>query len=83
MEAGELYDIRNPYIGQAFANSLIADALELSQRFGVFSNELQTVNEPYSWTIILQEEISPDHQKETEEEMRRCGYLMLASVKFL
>ena len=57
MEAGELSDVQNPYPGQAFANSLIADALELTERFGIFSNELQTSVEPYQWKIVLQEEI--------------------------
>ena len=50
-------DVQNPYLRQAFANSLIADALELTERFGIFSNELQTAVEPYLWKIILQEEI--------------------------
>ena len=81
MEAGELFDVRNPYIGQAFANSLIADALELTERFGVFTNELQTSEEPFGWTIILQEEIPGENRLEKEEEMRLCGFLMLASVK--
>jgi len=81
MEAGELFDVRNPYIGQAFANSLIADALELTERFGVFANELQTSEEPYEWTVVLQDEIPAEHQSEKEEEMRLCGYLMLASVE--
>ena len=81
MEAGELFDVRNPYIGQAFANSLIADALELTERFGVFANELQTSEEPYEWTVVLQEEIPSERQREKEEEMRLCGYLMLASVE--
>lgn len=81
MEAGELADVRNPYIGQAFANSLIADALELTERFGVFSNELQTSEEPYEWKIVLQEEMASKEREEKEQEMRLCGYLMLASVK--
>lgn len=81
MEAGELYDVRNSYIGQAFANSLIADALEMTERFGIFANELQTAEEPYGWTIILQEEVPMENQKEKEEEMRLCAYMMLASVE--
>lgn len=81
MEAGELYDVRNPYIGQAFANSLIADALEISERFGLFVNELQTSEEPYEWKIKLQEEITFEKREEKEQEMRLCGYLMLASVE--
>ena len=35
MEAGELIDVRNPYIGQDFVSSLIGDALELTER-GIF-----------------------------------------------
>ncbi len=81
MEAGELADVRNPYIGQAFTNSLIADALELTERFGVFSNELQTSDEPYGWKIVLQEEVLSKEREEKEQEMRLCGYLMLASVE--
>ena len=81
MEAGELYDVRNPYIGQAFANSLVADALEVTERFGVFVNELQTTEEPYGWTIILQEEVPMESREEKEEEMRLCAYMMLASVE--
>ena len=81
MEVGELADVRNPYIGQAFANSLIADALELTERFGVFSNELQTSEEPYGWKIVLQEEVLSKEREEKEQEMRLCGYLMLASVE--
>ena len=81
MEAGELFDVRNPYIGQAFANSLIADALEITERFGVFANELQTSEEPYGWTIKLQEEVPEENRAEKEEEMRLRGFLMLASVE--
>ena len=81
MEAGELYDVRNPYIGQAFANSLIAEALEVTERFGVFANELQTTEEPYGWTIILQEKVPVESRKEKEAEMRLCAYMMLASIE--
>lgn len=81
MEAGELFDVRNSYIGQAFANSLIADTLEMTERFGVFSNELQTSEEPYEWKIVLQEEVPLREQEEKEQEMRLCGYLMLAAVE--
>ena len=77
---GRLYAARNPYIGDMSANLKIADAVEVSKRYGAYKNELQTSKEPYGWTIILEEPISPSQETKTRQKMLSDACLIIASV---
>ena len=71
---------RDPYIGDMSANLKIADAAEVSERYGAYKNELQTSKEPYGWTIILEEPISPSQETKTRQKMLSDACLIIASV---
>lgn len=49
--ANELYDAKNPYIGDMPANNALAELLSISSRLGSYTNELQTAQAPYSWEL--------------------------------
>lgn len=51
----QLIDSGHPYVGDMPANSKTADLLGISDRFGGFTNELQTREEPYGWRLNFKE----------------------------
>ena len=57
--ASRAYAAKTPYMGDISADHRVAAALGVSERFGPFTNSLQTGAEPYGWRIILQNEIPP------------------------
>lgn len=55
--ANELYQARNPYIGDASADGRLAGVLGIGRYAGPFTNELQTSREPYGWTLNFQDSV--------------------------
>ena len=46
-----LYETRTPYAGDAPALGKLADALRISELLGPYTNQLQTAQPPYGWTL--------------------------------
>ncbi len=59
-ETRRLFAAAHPYVGDMTANARSAEALGVSKTLGNFTNELQTSEEPYVWTIRLESPQGPD-----------------------
>ena len=53
-QVSEVYNARHAYMGDMPANGALAEALGIREKLGPFTNELQTSEEPYGWTITLE-----------------------------
>lgn len=72
-ECLDLLALRTPYCGDAPALGRIAQALDLRERLGGYTTELQTSQRPYGWTLVC--ESIP-----LSDSMTRCEFLMLSLV---
>lgn len=78
-----VYATRHPYVGDMSANMLPTVALNMVNYLGGFSNELQTKEEPYGWTFVLDEEVSSERVPLKEKMMKSYAYVLLAVVENL
>lgn len=76
--ANDLYEARNPYIGDVSANGRLAGALGLKEQMGGFKSELQTAEEPYGWTLKREESVR--NSAVFESRMRDYGCVLLALI---
>ncbi len=79
-EAGRLYAAKNPYVGNMPANRKAADAVGVSEQFGPYTNELQTAQEPYGWTIILERTVEVSQETRARQRMLSDSCLLIAAV---
>lgn len=78
--AAQLYAATNPFIGDMPSNNRIATILGVSDQFGPYTNELQTSQEPYGWTLVLETRIAADEESAARDIMTADSYIMLAAV---
>ena len=78
--ASKVYDTCHDYVGDMSANGATARALNMSDVFGNFKNELQTSTEPYGWNMELENSILSEDRKAKERIMTAYGYILLAAV---
>ena len=76
-QAAELFETRHEYVGDMPANQRTANALSMSAYLGVYTNELETEQEPYGWTIIMPAEISADKLVQKEQDMDAFGRFLV------
>ena len=72
-----VYMTRHDYVGSMPDNGETAGALNMAWNLGSFRNELQTEQEPYGWTMILDDEIPENILTEQENKMRNFAYVLL------
>lgn len=77
--AGRVYAARHEYMGSMTDNMKTAEALDMPQTLGGFTNELVTSAQPYRWRIILSEEQKPI----TRTVMEAYGYILIAAIRNL
>lgn len=75
-ECLDLLELRTPYCGDPSALGRIAQALNLRERLGNYTVELQTSREPYCWDLYFEDTLNDSQW----DYMTRCEYLMLALV---
>ncbi len=75
--AAELYNARNPYVGDMSANNRVAAALGIPRYYGAYTNQLQTAEQPYSWELHLQEAPGGVFQAQ-EQILARCTAILAA-----
>lgn len=75
-----LYAAYNPYVGDMPANLELAAILGVEEDFGPFTNELQTAEKPYGWTLNLEREIASEELLLAQRDMTRDSLLMLALI---
>lgn len=79
--ASKLYEIRNPYIGDMSANGRIAMYLGIASNLGNFQNSLQTVEEPYGWTMEFVDAIAKTNEVSFNKRMTEYAYYLLALIE--
>ncbi|MBR3635685.1 MAG: DUF4825 domain-containing protein [Lachnospiraceae bacterium] len=79
----KVYNTRHTYMGNMSDNTKTANALHMYEIFGTFKNELKSSEQPYSWHIILDSDISSDYQSASEENMQKNAYIMLGVIQNL
>ncbi|MFR3730173.1 DUF4825 domain-containing protein [Lacrimispora sp.] len=79
-KANDLFQNRNPYIGDMPANGKIAQTLEIYRSLGEYKNELQTTREPYGWTLLFQKEVLPANQIKFDSMMESYAAAILALI---
>ena len=79
-KTAKLFEASNPYVGNMPANAKIADILCVSTHLGPFTNELQTAQEPYGWTIKLKTPIAQKYVSAARDIMTADSYAMLAVI---
>ncbi len=78
--AAELYAARNPYVGDMAANNRVAKAAGILRYLGPYTNQLQTTERPYNWTIQLEHPLSSEF---FQEQVRVRAIALLAAVENL
>lgn len=79
LDAQELYDCRNPYVGDASADGKLLRALGISQSLGAYTIELETAQEPYVLRVIFSDTL-PDGAAAFNRQMRKNAALLLALI---
>lgn len=78
--SAQLFSAVNPYAGDMPSNSRIASILGVEEQFGPYTNELQTSQEPYGWTLLLEKPVSADKETIARSIMTADSCAMLAAV---
>ncbi len=76
--ANDLYNAKNPYLGNISADLNIASILEISTNLGAFKNQLQTANRPYGWTLNFEDPKS--NKTEFEGTMKNYACVFMALI---
>lgn len=79
-KAMDLYKSKNPYIGNMSANGAIARVINIYPNLGAYKNSLQTIKEPYGWTLEFQENIPKSTVEKFNKTMESYGYILLALI---
>ena len=75
-QANDLYQAKNPYIGNASAGGKLAQTLGIAWKLGNFQNELQTTKEPYGWTLNFEDGVP--NSAVFEERIRDYACVLMA-----
>ncbi len=78
MLAKQLFQAKNPYIGDMPANGRLASVLNVQKYLGDYKNSLQTKEEPYGWTFEFINKVDKYKQKEFNETMINYAYVLIA-----
>lgn len=79
-QASLLYRAYNPYVGDMPKNAELANILEISKQFGVYTNELKTDSAPYGWILKLDSTIPASKEGLSLELMRADSCVFLALI---
>lgn len=78
MLSEQLFQAKNPYIGDMQANNRLASVLNVKKYLGDYKVSLQTKEEPYGWTFEFIEKVDQYNQKEFNETMLNYAYVLIA-----
>ncbi len=76
----ETYNTKHLYMGDMPSNSRTASALGIYDYLGSHTNKLQSLKEPYEWTMMLSYEFLPKQVKEKEDLMKKYAYALLGVI---
>ncbi|MGN0266236.1 MAG: DUF4825 domain-containing protein [Lachnospiraceae bacterium] len=75
-----VYRSAHPYIGNMSDNGDTVRALNMTGYLGSFRNELQTKEEPFSWTMCLDHSFSFNRKEHLEKKMHAYACAILAVI---
>ncbi len=78
--AANVYETKHEYVGDMPENGETARALDIQNRFGEYTNELETEKEPYGWTFYLSEDILGDDRVLKESDMESISYILIGVI---
>lgn len=78
--ASAVYLTRHEYVGDMSANNRTANALNVAGYLGSYTNELLTSEEPYTWKLILSEDIPAEKRLQKESYMESIACIMMAVI---
>lgn len=76
----QLFDAKNPYIGDMSANGKLAIILGIGEKLGNFKNSLQTTEEPYGWTLEFEDEWEAADEEWKNLKMYDFACILLALI---
>lgn len=76
--ANQLYEVKNPYIGNMPANGKIASLLEIQPTLGNFKTSLITSQKPYEWNFLFEKQYSKEDSIYLNKMMNQYAVLLLA-----
>lgn len=76
----QLFDAKNPYIGDMSANGRIATILGIAEKLGNYKNSLQTTEEPYGWTFEFEDEWEAADEEWKNLKMYNYACILLALI---
>lgn len=76
----QLFEAKNPYVGDMPANMKLADLLITGAEFGTFESELETDEKPYIWTLQFTEPMDGQRVDVFERSMPQKACLLLALI---
>lgn len=81
-DVSRLYAAKTPYVGDISAIGKAASAVGVTYHYGAFTNELQTSEEPYGWTIKMSEPLKTEEINMTQyaKMMQRDAALLIALI---
>ena len=82
-ETFRLYETRTPYVGDISALNRVANALNIQERLGSYTNSLHTSSRPYDWTLELTNPRSAAHSADLDHWIEVCSIRALALVENL
>ena len=79
-QAAELFLTRHAYIGDMPKNQRTANALNIGNYLGAFTNQLETAEEPYGWKFLLADDIPGKRAAQCEQDMRAFAPVLLGLI---
>lgn len=75
-----VFETRHDYVGDMPANGNTARSLNMQNRLGDYTVELETDKEPYGWKFYLNDDISSDARELKEYEMESMSYILIGVI---
>lgn len=76
----QLFDAKNPYIGDISADGRIAGLLGIAEKLGYAKTALQTTEEPYGWTFEFEDEWQRADEEWKNAKMQDFACVLLALI---
>ncbi len=81
--ASKLFMSQHLYCGSQVDNARTASALNIAMMLGPHTNELITSEEPYTWRVIIENELPASYKEYIDEDLKNCGTAMIACIENL
>lgn len=77
----QLFEAKNPYIGNISADGRLSSLLGIGEKIGNFKTALQTTEEPYGWTFEFEDEWQTSDEEWKNAKMKDFACVLLALIE--